>query len=67
VRTPGGGGYGSPLDRAPELVERDARRGYYTAEEARARFAVVLSGEPPVLDRAATAALRAERRREARS
>ena len=67
VRTPGGGGYGSPLDRAPELVERDARRGYYTAEEARARFAVLLRGEPPVLDREATAALRAERRREARS
>jgi N-methylhydantoinase B/oxoprolinase/acetone carboxylase alpha subunit len=30
-RTPGGGGYGDPADRAPELVERDLVRGYVTA------------------------------------
>ena len=28
VRTPGGGGYGPPADRDPELVIRDRRRGY---------------------------------------
>ena len=28
VRTPGGGGYGPPADRDPELVTRDRRRGY---------------------------------------
>ena len=33
-------------------------RGYYTADEAEKRFGVVLTGEPPVLDEAATAALR---------
>jgi N-methylhydantoinase B len=34
VMTPGGGGFGDPATRDPALVERDVRRGYYTAEEA---------------------------------
>jgi N-methylhydantoinase B len=34
VETGGGGGYGSPLDRARELVARDLRRGYISAEAA---------------------------------
>ena len=29
VDTPGGGGYGDPKERAPDLVERDRRAGYY--------------------------------------
>jgi N-methylhydantoinase B len=29
VDTPGGGGYGEPKDRAPELTERDHRAGYF--------------------------------------
>ena len=29
LETPGGGGYGSPLDRPSELVAQDVRRGYY--------------------------------------
>ena len=29
VDTPGGGGYGEPNDRAPELIERDHRAGYF--------------------------------------
>jgi N-methylhydantoinase B len=36
VMTPGGGGYGNPRDRDPALVAQDVRRGYYTAEQARA-------------------------------
>jgi N-methylhydantoinase B len=31
VDTPGGGGYGNPKDRAPELIERDRRAGYFPA------------------------------------
>lgn len=63
VRTPGGGGYGDPLERDPELVLRDVVRGYYTAEDAARDWAVVVRGEPPQLDRAATDALRHQRRR----
>jgi N-methylhydantoinase B len=36
VMTPGGGGYGDPRARDPALVARDVRRGYYTAEQAKA-------------------------------
>ncbi len=64
VRTPGGGGYGDPLARAPEAVAEDVRLGRYTADEAQARFGVVLTGMPPVVDRAATEALRARPRKD---
>ncbi len=36
VRTPGGGGYGLPENRDPDLIAEDVRLGRYTAEEARA-------------------------------
>lgn len=42
VKTPGGGGFGSPSERAPELVAEDVRLGRYTAEEAERLFKVVL-------------------------
>jgi N-methylhydantoinase B len=29
VKTPGGGGYGSPAEREPSIIERDQRRGDY--------------------------------------
>jgi len=34
VETGGGGGYGPPLERPRELLERDLRRGYVSAAEA---------------------------------
>ena len=40
VGTPGGGGYGDPRERDPELVRRDVAMGYYTAEEAERLFGV---------------------------
>ena len=58
VSTPGGGGYGDARARDPALVLRDVMRGYYTADEAEQRFGVVLRGEPPQVDEAATAASR---------
>jgi N-methylhydantoinase B len=58
VETPGGGGFGHPYERDPVLVARDVARGYYTPEQATALFSVVLRGEPPALDLAATDALR---------
>jgi N-methylhydantoinase B len=60
VSTPGGGGYGDPLQREPALVVRDVGRGYYTVDEAERLFGVVLTGDPPALDSSATAARRAQ-------
>ncbi|MEM9048833.1 MAG: hydantoinase B/oxoprolinase family protein [Pseudomonadota bacterium] len=56
VQTPGGGGYGDPLSRDPELVAEDVRLGYYTPAAARALFGVILSK-----GRADATATRAER------
>ncbi|RLL62499.1 hydantoinase B/oxoprolinase family protein [Paenirhodobacter hankyongi] len=61
VGTPGGGGYGDPFTRPPELVAEDVRLGRYSAEEARALFGVAL-GAGCVPDIVATEALRAARR-----
>jgi N-methylhydantoinase B len=38
VSTPGGGGYGDPAKRDPAHVARDVARGYYTKEDAAAKF-----------------------------
>lgn len=62
MRTGGGGGWGDPFDRDPELVARDVIRGLLTPDQARDRFGVVISGRPPVLDPEATATLRAAHR-----
>ena len=58
VGTPGGGGFGDPQKRPPELVLQDVRRGYYTMEEARDMFGVVLSSDLTSVDGPATHALR---------
>lgn len=57
LETPGGGGWGDPRLRDPELVARDVRLGYVGAEAARAAYGVVAT-EAGHLDPAATAALR---------
>jgi N-methylhydantoinase B len=54
----GGGGWGDPLARDPELVAREVRRGLVTADGAR-RYGVVV-GQDGGVDPAATEALRAE-------
>jgi len=58
VSTPGGGGFGSPFRRAADLVARDVAKGYYTRDQAAARFGVVLNPDGTV-DATATAASRA--------
>jgi N-methylhydantoinase B len=63
VRTPGGGGYGDPHERDPELVRRDVVRGYYPSEDAEAHYGVVLRGDPLEVDRAATDERRRDRSR----
>ncbi len=37
-RTCGGGGYGPPLERDPELVARDVREGKVSLERARVEY-----------------------------
>ncbi|MDN7182267.1 hydantoinase B/oxoprolinase family protein [Caballeronia sp. SEWSISQ10-4 2] len=54
----GGGGYGRPEMRDPELVRRDVEEGYLSRERARSIYGVVLSPASKV-DTAATDALRA--------
>jgi len=58
VRTPGGGGYGDPLERDPEAVLEDVRNGTCSQQRAREVYGVVVAdGE---IDEVATR----ERRRE---
>jgi N-methylhydantoinase B len=58
VGTPGGGGYGDPLQRPAETVLHEVRQGYYTAEQARDRFGVALSADGASIDAEATGKLR---------
>lgn len=57
VLTSGGGGWGDPFARDPELVARDVRRGYVTRAGAERDYGVVIDDEGAV-DRAGTRHLR---------
>jgi len=58
----GGGGYGSPYERAPERVLKDVERGWETVERARDIYGVALTGsvedDDLAIDREATEAER---------
>ncbi len=58
----GGGGWGDPLERAPELVAKEIRQGLVTSEGAKA-YGVIADADG-VLDAAATEALRIQMRSE---
>lgn len=60
----GGGGYGDPLDRDPDLVARDAQEGWISLDRAEKVFGVVLhrQGLACTADRAATDRLRQQMR-----
>lgn len=59
---PGAGGWGNALERDLDLVARDLRDGLVTIEGAARDYGVVAIGDPPVIDAAATEALRARLR-----
>jgi N-methylhydantoinase B len=61
--TAGGGGWGDPLERDPELVARDAREGYISPEKA-VDYGVVLNPADLEADLKSTEALRARLRDE---
>ena len=59
LTTGGGGGYGHPFDRDPELVREDVAGGFVSVERAVALYGVHTDGD--TVDRAATDAHRAGR------
>lgn len=61
-RTCGGGGYGPPEERDPELVLRDVRDGKVSLERAREVYRVAIDPQRQVVDQAETMLLRARAR-----
>jgi N-methylhydantoinase B len=63
IRSGGGGGYGSPLERDLATLERDVRCGYVTKEAAENYYGAVFQGDTLALDIEATKAHRADMQR----
>jgi N-methylhydantoinase B len=61
LKLPGGGGYGDPLERDPELVSRDAEDGLISPAHASEAYGVVLAGDGFSVDEEATERLRSGR------
>ncbi len=61
----GGGGYGNPLERDPEMVLQDVINGYVTVEKARSEYGVVIDESSLEVDSKATEHLRYEMRKTA--
>jgi N-methylhydantoinase B len=59
---PGGGGWGDPLERDLSFMANDLRDGLVTIAGAARDYGVVATGDPPIIDAAATEALRARLR-----
>lgn len=59
----GGGGFGDPLEREPDLVLADVESGSVTPEAAREVYGVIIAGAPRRVDDGATESLRADARR----
>ena len=62
VWTPGGGGYGDPLERSPEEVGRDVFLGYYTSEDAAEQYGVSVRASDGSIDAERTNELRVRMR-----
>lgn len=54
----GGGGYGSPLERDPEVVAEDVKKGYISIEGAEKEYGTVIDPDSLEPDVSATAKLR---------
>jgi len=61
IQTPGGGGYGDPLQRDPDLVLQDIIDEKLTIEDARSDYGVVIETDPLRIDQNATRDLRKQR------
>jgi N-methylhydantoinase B len=62
IRSGGGGGYGSPLDREPKKVEHDVRQGYVTKAAAEKHYGIVFRDGTLDVDIVRTQARREEMR-----
>jgi N-methylhydantoinase B len=60
ILTTGGGGYGDPLERDPELVLEDILNGKVTPQAAKEEYGVVLDTGGRDLNQSSTTRLRAE-------
>jgi len=58
IDSAGGGGYGNPFERDPELVEKDVLEGYVSIEKAREEYGVVIDPNTLKVDKPATKLLR---------
>ncbi|MGE3156401.1 MAG: hypothetical protein AB7K78_06775, partial [Xanthobacteraceae bacterium] len=58
IQSGGGGGYGSPLERAIEQDVNDVRQGYVGVAEARKLYGVAIDPETLELNEAETQRLR---------
>ncbi len=62
ARTPGGGGYGDPYERDPELVLKDVLNGLVSLKAARRDYGVVIYAKRMSIDPRATEKLRGRRK-----
>lgn len=58
----GGGGYGNPLERDPEMIERDVLDGYVSLQKAREDYGVIIDPETLKVDMKATQKLRGQKK-----
>jgi N-methylhydantoinase B len=63
IDAPGGGGYGEPFERDPEMVENDVAEGYVTVEAAKSEYGVVIDPATMKADVKATRAARAGKKK----
>jgi len=54
IATAGGGGYGNPLERDPEMVEADVMEGYVSLEKANEDYRVIIDSKTLKVDKEAT-------------
>jgi N-methylhydantoinase B len=64
MRSSSGGGYGDPLEREPQRVLSDVEDGIVSRQAARDIYGVVIDGDEPALNFAATERSRADLRKE---
>jgi N-methylhydantoinase B len=62
IDAPGGGGYGNPLEREPEMVVSDVIEGYVSIESARVDYGVVIDSATFAVNMEETGRLRRQLR-----
>ncbi len=63
IRSGGGGGWGDPLERDPQLVLEDYKDGLISLETANKSYGIIINLEKLIVDLEATKKLKEEMRR----